>query len=1105
MANIPAFRIEFIQNNTYGTFVAGDVLTTFIDDTNVSPTAYFIGQTQGVSVELNGSPLALGFTLLDISPSVVTITKYSSFCVGTTLVEPQIWTIYPYTSYVIYEDNYSCAVNPPTCDLIVVGTPTTTPSSSQTTADGSITVTATSTNSIEYNLNSDFVYGNGQSTGVFSGLLPGQYRIFLRDSANCGANVLVDVGFTSGYQPIYRMEYDNLGGTTTRVDITRRGYSGSITEVKGADNPFVLSLNGEGETDKFKAIYGSSANVNLTSVTDSQFETIYTNDRNLYRVEYFRSVPIFSFDLSKAVNHDYSGGTVEWTLGSTPSVLLGGTSVTEYLLLPFVADSGVSYTFSYNINFGANGCNLYFYLLDSSFNQLNIISIPESGTGVVSGDVSITPTNNAVYLGIYNLNGGVSNTCTINSIAASSSGHIFEKLWTGKVLPFIYQEPLKKNPYYTQITAVDGLAELSNAYLIQKDGQKFYGTVSLIKLISYCLSATGLNLNIKVACNIYASGMDSTDSDDPLEQSYIDYECFYLASDQPSLSFVLTSILETFNCRLLQWENKWNIIRVEEVGNDYDYREFNSEGDFIGNSSENILKDVNYPDEGAINWTSFPNIELRPGYGQIKTTYRLGLKPNIFNNGDFRLKSTFVGPPIGYSFAINTDGFTIVNSSYALTQSFEKIDDGNVALVIGGGEDMLSNSNGGNAYIQSASYNVKMGSNNTIKINIRYKVEKASAIFNNTVYQIDVPYVKLRVRVTYGSLYLQSDGSWGSSGNTIDFFVTSFNEFVESEIVALQPTSGTPVSGMSFDVKVYHAYAYWAQFQGLTALRAFATYSGGNQLIPDGYRTELRDDFTLPSYMYFYELEENTDTETGYDIVRPNDYHSTNNPRQWILKKRVNVGTVSGANVFKMAVDRIQGTFLTDGKEPIDAIIRKANAEPLNDQVFEKELIIGSYSPVITTEQNFSISLGVWFPDSAGGITLTTTNVLSSDLIYTGWLRSSSDSGYDLWTRDGINEANKLHAIWLTSYAAQYSRTWRMIRGTVVSKSILFGLINVINDPNDSDKVYIPTSLVINDFANQTSGEFLELLNIVGNSGFDNLGSPFTTGFTSGFGASGFN
>lgn len=976
MAEVLAVRYEFLQNNPAGTFLAGDIVEVYLEENEVDVISYLYLLDAGAKVYHNGSLITSGVNFpMNLEIYYISIVNYGSFCVGTVLISPGPAFFFPYVSYINLKDYYSCAVNPPTCNLIIVGSPTVTPASGAYSADGAISVSATSSKTIQYNLNSDFVYGAGQTNSTFSGLLPGQYRVFLRDSANCGVNTIVTIPFTNGYGTIFRLEYDDLAGYTTKIDITKRGYSGSVSEIKGSGSPFILSLTGEGETDKFTSVLPSKATLNLTSETEGFFSDLYTNDRNLFRVDYYK---------------DFGSG--------------------------------------------------------------------------------------------------------------------YELLWKGKLLPFNYQEQIKASPYYLSVAASDGLPELKDLYLIHQDGQKFFGTVSLIKLIAYCLSFLKLDLNIMVACNLYATTMNTADTDDPLDQAYIDYETFYLATDQPSLMFVLSSVLDAFNVRIIQWQNKWNIVRTEEVGDTIAYREFNSLGDYSSNSTINLLKDVQYPNQGGIMWTSFPNRELRKGYGTIKVNYKLGLKPNVFNNGDFSLKSVFVGNN-QYSFTINKDDFTIYKANYSLTEGFERIDDGGVALVITGGESMLTNSLGGSAYVQTAAYFVKMGSNNQIKINIRYKVNRVSAIFSNTVYKIEVPYVKVRMAVQYNSLYLQGDGTWSTAVSTVDFFVTTFNEYQESEIVAQQPTSQTPVSGMYMTVRLYHAYGYYAQFGSIAALQGFSTYSASQQVIPTGYKTELRDTFTpYPTYIYFYELEETTASASGYDIIRPTDYHAANNPRQWVKKYRSIVGTVSGANVFGFAIDRIQGTFLTDGKEPIDTIIRKATAEPLNKEVFEKDLIIGSYSSFITTETNFSPSLGIWFPDSSGGISITTTNVLSADLIYTGWLRSSSGDGYEYWARDGVSEEAKLHAIWLTSYASQYSRSWELLRGTLTGRNVYFGLLNVLSETNNSDKVYLPISLDIDDFRNEVSGEFLEMIGLTGGAGFPSSpGSPFTSGFSTGFGASGFN
>lgn len=973
MANILIYRIEFLQNNPYGDFVAGDVLDIYIEESGITVPGFII--SDGITNEKNGSPHTSASFVSFSDPSVVSIQSFNvQICSGTYLVLLGLLNVYPFAQYATLADHYSCAVNPPTCDLIVVGAPTVTPSSDESTADGSITITATSTNAIKYKLNSDFAYddGTGQVSNIFSGLLAGDYRVFLRDSKNCSVNVFVNVSFSNVYGVIYRIEYvDSLAGFGTKIDITKRGYSGSVTEINYGDVPFVLNIRGEGVTRKDEPVMSTDADITLMSETDSAFIELYTNDRNLYRVNYYK-------------------------------------------------------------DFGAG----------------------------------------------------------------------YAQKWTGKILPFIYMEPVAAPPYPTSVKATDGLAELKDNVFVQRDGQKFFGTVSLIKLVAYCLSFLKLDLNIRVAVNLYAVDMDMTDSDDPFDQSYIDYEAFYLATKTPTADFVLRHILKGFKARITQFGNVWNIVRVDEMVADYDYREFDSYGEYVSNSSYSPVKDLDYPSANEFMWENGANLELQPGYGKVKVNYSLGLKPNIINNGDFRLTSNYVAGLNTYALSINKTGFTLVNAGYALSEGYELLSDGGVAYYMSGGEDILSLTTGGNAYLQTETYSVRMGANNQLKINVRYKIYRPAVIFGGLTYQIEARYIKVRMRVKYGSLYLQSDGSWTSTETILSFFATTFNEFLESEIVANQPTSGTPADGMDFEIRLYHAYAYYAQFQSVASLEAFPTYSGGNQLIPTGYKTELRDDFSLPSKFYYYELEETTASTSGYDVIEPDDWHTTNNPRKWVLKVKVDVGSISGTNIFPFYVDRLRVTYLTGNEQSIDTVIRETPAEPQNPEVLEDDLIIGSFSELITTEVNLGIDLGYWFPGSGGGVTSRVISALSAELIYTGWLRDSDGVGYEYWARDGVAESDKLHGIWLKSTAYQYNRTWRLLRGTLISKTGYFSPIDSLQDVNDSNRKYIPISMSINDRANMASGEFLELntdLTGGGTGGGSSLSSAFSSAFGNNF------
>lgn len=978
MAEILVKRIEFLQN--YTPYAIGDVLEVYAETDDLVLNPYpLVNENTGILVYLNGSPITSGILIHIMGPPICSVQNFNpQICIGDSLVSFIDEVFFPHVHYYTQAGHYSCTINPPTCDLIVLGVPSVTPASADDQNDGALVITGQSTNPIQYKLGSDFVYDDGtaQSDGEFTALLPGSYRIFLRDSANCAVNILVTVGVDNTYGVIYRNEYYDLSGWRTKIEIVKRGYVGAVTEVCNSGEPVTISLRGEGSQNKFEPIQSIQSTISLVSEVDEGFTEIYTNDPGLYR----------------------------WL---------------------------------YSKDFGSG----------------------------------------------------------------------YEQLLTHKILPQQLEYEYKAAPYYVTVQGTDALAELTKFYLIQPDGQKYYGTISLIKLVSFCLSKLKLDLPIRVACNLYAEDMDQTDADDPFDQAYIDFECFYLAEKEPTLDFVMRSILEPFGCCIKQWENRWNIVRVDEQIDEYDYRDFDKDGEYLSNGTFNPIIDCDYPsnDGDAILVNRDHYLEVKPGYGQIKGIYRLGLKPNILNNGDFRLKSTFA-PGFGYVFGVNTDGFTIVNAGYPINQGYEQIDPNNIALTLTSSALQAYNSgNGGEAYIQSQVYPVKMGTNNQLRINIRYKISSTSHQFGDLIYSINVPYTKVRIVVQYGSLYLQSNGSWSTTLTYITFHETKYDEYIEREIIARQPTTGTPATGMDFSVRMYQPFGYHVDFTNLTSLRALSTYDSGDKVLPDGYLTEIMDDlsFSADSIAYL-KLEQNTSADDPFNVIRPDDYHATNNPRQWV--KYANTIIVDGlGESFTVAIDRIKVTFLTDGQDPIDTIIRIANAESGNMAVLEKEWIIGSYSNLIVTETDFSISVGLFFPSASAGLTITTRNVLSADIIYTGWLRDADGNGYELFARDGVSESDKLHGILLKMYAAQYKRSWRLFRGSFMARNQYFGMLNVARFVNEGNRIYVPIALTLSDRRAIYSSELMELKNVYSGAGSDGSSeAPFSSGFTNGFGSSAF-
>jgi hypothetical protein len=967
MADVYVARIEFIANNTYGEFVLGDILDIYLDPSVATTPAYPLSITiAGITVYLNGTIYAGSATALDLSKTVRQEIN-TRICKGASLlnVSPGLM-FYPFASYYSEEDHYECVVNSPTCDLMIIGAPDITPSSTSTATDGQIILNASSSNSIKGKIGSDFAYddGTGQSTLTFTGLLAGDYRIFLKDEVGCALNILVTIPVDNTYGTKYRIDYLDNNGWTTRIDIKRRGYAGAITDLICDATPFVISLRGEGSTDKFTALLSVNAVLNLVSVTEAQFVELYTNDHTLYRIEYSKNT---------------------------------GSGLSSKLLL--------------------------------------------------------------------------------------------------KVLPFQYGEDYVKAPYDVQVSAIDGLPDLKSLYLFQSDGQNMTGEMKLIKLISHCLKSTGLELPIRVACNLYASGMDQTDADDPLDQAYCDLERFYIEKEEPDLEFVLRAILEPFGARITQWDGRWNIVRVEEMTSSYDYRDFDADGDYDSEGTYDPIKDIGTD-------ISFTHVDqykdIKPGYGRIRAIYKLGLRNNILRNGDFSLKQQYLPTVNAYTPVINTDHWALYKAD-ALEEGYEQIDTDNVAYKITGRGGLS-----GDSYLESKVYDITFSATTSLKISCRIKV--VNPTFGlvipgfpaaSTTYKPNVPYFKIRMLVSYAGLYLQGDGTWTTAANEIVFHcpTSDFDKYVQVEVIANPPTLDVTPSGDDFKVRLYHVYVYHSQFGSLAAMKALQTLSGVTYIIPTGHQTECPN----INPVSFYVLEESTDTPDDFQIVRPDDYHATNNPRQWILQEQYQYPTIRQTEIptitpqrlmpSVMCVDKVSVEYLVNGNKPLDAIVRTVPAEANNKELFEKELYLGSYSVLWKTEKRGVIGFGGSF---------ITSWYLDMAVLHTGYLRDNTGAGFEQWTRDGVAELDLLHGILLRSYAAQYSASWRKLTGSIFMDSY-FGLLDMIRVPTDDDMILLPMSLDIDDKSCSFSGEYLEMIQITGGS--DGSGSaPFSSGFTTGFG-----
>lgn len=683
-------------------------------------------------------------------------------------------------------------------------------------------------------------------------------------------------------------------------------------------------------------------------------------------------------------------------------------------------------------------------------------------------------------------------------------GSGFNTVFVGKVLPNQSTESLKTPKSDVQIIATDGLPSLQDFDFLDGEGNRLVGDHKQITIIAFILNKIGLGLSIRSGCNIYATGMSTAATDDPLDQAYVDVMRYYLKDETPNCWTVLQWILEPYGAQIIQYNNAWNIIRLEERVNDFDYREYNSNGVYVTNGNYNPIRDLKGSGYGnRLVWADqSQTLRVNPGFGTIRLLYDLGRKDNILINGDFSLRQTSTfqnainigwGQTLAAGFyrqiAPDTSGFELVSNGNIVTRAWETVKDESVALTF--------SSSGRLSYFLSKNVFVKMGNADRIKLTYVFAVTPAA--------YVSYPYIKVKIMVTYGDYYLLDDGTWSTIESSISYFVKpeSFYQYQTLEVIGDAPVSGSSV-GDFLNVRAFIPYFLDYDFANITLLKASPTTT-----LKEGYRVSVF--YTATNTQLYYELKRTTDTDNDYHIVRPDDYTVGFNPYQWILVHR-HSDIIIGNDVQTLKIDKIQIQFLNQGKLLPETAAYEQAMENENTIPLTKIIYHGSLTQTIRTNQNFGIrenAEGGFLDDLMLALTkgynwkfLAEFSTELSDSYYTGFLKNATGGGYTTWFRDNHAGLDDLQNIYMDMYSAQYNKPWRTINGDFIA-DVNFAPIDVMRDTQNSNKRYYPIALSINYKMDEYSAQFHELTS-VDDADIDldepvDDGQAFTTGFSIGF------
>src|SRR5690606_4662010 len=172
------------------------------------------------------------------------------------------------------------------------------------------------------------------------------------------------------------------------------------------------------------------------------------------------------------------------------------------------------------------------------------------------------------------------------------TGGGFELVWSGFHVPSVYVEPFVAAPYPVSLTFTDNLEILNAEPFTDEDGNQIDGEQKIIKVISFILKKTGLALPIRSGINIYETNHNTTASDDPLDQTYVDTACYRRDGEPFTCAEVLEALLRPFGARILQASGQWVIEEIDRATASYAYRVFDFNGDYSSNGTFDPIKDI---------------------------------------------------------------------------------------------------------------------------------------------------------------------------------------------------------------------------------------------------------------------------------------------------------------------------------------------------------------------------------------------------------------------------------------------------------------------------------------------------------------------------------
>lgn len=1031
----------------------------------------------------------LGADRIDHEP-VSTVTPIPfSFCDGTDLQTFSRSSLFPYVIKKSTPNHFSCVSL--VCDLQISDTFTMQTASDSTTPDGVIEVTATSSNGeIKYSLDPDFNYASeGQLTGIFPGLYAGSYTITAKDELGCVDQITITVTVPDFYNPLYRLDYKDLNGIDTRVDILERGYLGSVIEVKGDRDPFILKYNGDGEIDKFTPIIPSEARITLISESNFYFRELFTQDERKYQVRYYKDRGTSTVGFTPAVLPSYTGWTnvdyagpifagLSWNYVGGSNVVVGIGSFSfprqsDFWYSPYTFQEGQLYKFGYSILTGTAGGpsdvsgSVALIQIHGASNVVlteKIVSLTANTT--TTGEYEFIAPSGAVGVAVqikakatafdvdFTLNSFTNLTA---SVVGGSSG--YELKWLGYLISSNFSEPYTRPPYPVSLVATDGLADLKNYDFVDKDGNKYREDLITLQAINEILAKTELKINVQSAINRYEVEMDTSSIDDPLNQCEFNPETFYHGNTISNCYDVLSEIIKPFGARILQRNGKWCIYSIEEFVDDANYREFNTESLLVSNGTFDEIVDIDKPIISTR--AAFQNMDqvlaMIPSYGKMFFEHTLLKWDSLVKSYSFEPDDIYTSPTgqkLFKNWNVNIINFPGATYGIKETKSFEGDYNFYVKYQINRGGVGSSLVPSGISLLSSA-VNIEYEAVDAFEYRFNYACLIAPGSFGN------VFWIKLKWMLKVGAYYYNENGGWTTDSNQRynEIIIERFNEVTEKKVTALF-REVTALTSESAEVEFILNNAYVYDFADITALKATPTTTKaiGAQMKVASSTTALR----------YYTLREGTDAESLPNIVRPTDYAGTTNERVWELDF---TASARAREVEYNFIDNVVLLHFPDAVQPPENITIQRNNNAGIKVNFEKSYLLND---------------------------IDIDNINNSERTYKNYFKLLDGTPTQVWERTYRPGSGKLLDLLSNDVVSQYKRGSNKLTGSfLIDREVL--PTSVMKEVHDDGRKYMFMGYELHDKHASIVFDLLELQDTITDDESEEIDAGFTTGFSLGF------